>query len=122
MSGGPTLTSDLRVAGINVASRTDSQLVSFLVPARFAVGLIDHAKEGQPSPSEGFRAEISRQLILWQATRDKSVEDAGLRTFAFGPYQVLGNAAPWFNCWSSTNAATTSPSHGPASTQRHDTS
>jgi serine protease Do len=104
MSGGPTLTSDLRVAGINVARRTDSQLVSFLVPARFAVGLIDHAKEGQLSSSEGFRAEISRQLILWQATRDKSVEDAGLRTFAFGPYQVLENAAPWFNCWSSTNA------------------
>jgi len=104
MSGGPTLTSDLRVAGINVARRSDSQLVSFLVPAPFAVGLLDNAKEGRLSSSKDIRAEISRQLVLWQTTRDKSVADAGGRTVAFGPYRVVESAAPWFNCWSSTNA------------------
>jgi S1-C subfamily serine protease len=104
MSGGPALTSDLRVAGINVARRTDSQLVSFLVPARFAVELLDNAKEGRLSTARDVRAEISRQLVLWQAVRDKSVDQASPRTVAFGPYRVVDNAAPWFNCWSSTNA------------------
>jgi S1-C subfamily serine protease len=105
MSGGPTVTSDLRVAGINVSVRRGSQLVSFLVPARFAAALIDHAREGQLSPSTDLRAEISRQLARWQAGRDKAVDDAGRRAVAFGTYQVLENAAPWFSCWSSTNAA-----------------
>jgi hypothetical protein len=112
MSGGPTVTADLRVAGINVSILRDSQLVSFLVPARFAVGLIDHVREGaregtregQASPSSGLRAEISRQIVQWQAIRDKAVANAGVRPVALGPYRVLENAAPWLNCWSSTNA------------------
>jgi serine protease Do len=104
MSGGPTVTADLRVAGINVAVRRSSQLISFLVPARFAVGLIDRTRESQLSGARAFHAEIGRQLTLWQAGRDKSVDAGGLRAVAFGPYQVLENAAPWFNCWSYTNA------------------
>jgi S1-C subfamily serine protease len=104
MSGGPTVAADLRVAGINVSVRRGSQLVSFLVPARFAVEAIDHAREGQLSPSKSVHAEIGRQLGLWQARRDKSLDDAGPRTVAFGPYRVLETAASWFNCWSSTNA------------------
>ncbi len=55
-------------------------------------------------PPRTFRAEISRQLVRWQDTRDKSVADVGGRTVAFGPYRVIESAAPWFNCWSSTNA------------------
>jgi S1-C subfamily serine protease len=104
MSGGPTLTSDLRVAGINVARRTDSQLVSFLVPARFAVALVENAKEGRLATAKEVRAEISRQVVVWQATRDKSIGETSLRSVALGPYRVAETVAPWFNCWSSTNA------------------
>jgi hypothetical protein len=104
MSGGPTVTADLRVAGINVSVRRGSQLVSFLVPARFAAGLVDHAREGQLSPSKSLHGEIGRQLVLWQAGRDKAVDEAGVRAVSFGPYRVAEHAAPWFNCWSATNA------------------
>jgi serine protease Do len=103
MSGGPAVTSDLRVVGINVSILRNSQLVSFLVPARFAAGLLEHASEGQLSSAEGVRAEIGRQLARWQTGRDQSTDDAGSRPVAFGPYQVLQSAARWFNCWSYTN-------------------
>ena len=36
MSGGPTVTAEGLVVGINVAKRMGGELVSFLVPARFA--------------------------------------------------------------------------------------
>jgi serine protease Do len=104
MSGGPTVTSELRIAGINVAQRRDSQLVSFLVPARFALRLIDQAREGQLSAAKELRAEIGHQLTLWEGIRDKAIGNAESRTVALGPYQVLENAAPWFSCWSYTNA------------------
>jgi S1-C subfamily serine protease len=103
MSGGPAVTSDLRVVGINVSILRNSQLVSFLVPARFAAVLLEHASEGQLSSAEGVRAEIGRQLAVWQTGRDQSTDDAGSRPVAFGPYQVLQSAARWFNCWSYTN-------------------
>ena len=35
MSGGPSVTVDGRVAGVNVSKRLDGELVSFLVPVRF---------------------------------------------------------------------------------------
>jgi S1-C subfamily serine protease len=104
MSGGPAVTADLRVVGINVSVLRNSQLVSFLVPARFAAGLLEHAREGQLSSADGVRAEIGRQLAVWQADRDRSAEAAGMRPVAFGPYQVLQSKARWFDCWSYTNA------------------
>lgn len=66
MSGGPTVTGDGRVAGVNVAKRLGGELVSFLVPARFAVALLDRAKIGEPSDPSDMRAEIGRQLVAWQ--------------------------------------------------------
>ncbi len=45
MSGGPTVTPEGRVVGINVATRRGGQLVSFLVPARFAAALLQRVRE-----------------------------------------------------------------------------
>ena len=104
MSGGPAVTADGRVAGINVAKRTDGELVSFLVPSRFAEALLARARAaGPPAPKE-LRAEIARQLKGWQAGLYATFNGQGFRAARLGPYEVPESAAPWFTCWARTNA------------------
>jgi serine protease Do len=91
MSGGPTTTGDGRVAGVNVAVSLQGQLVSFLVPARYAAMLVN-------------RAELGRQLYAWQARFYKDLGDIGFKAMTFGPWRAPESAAPWFQCWASTNA------------------
>jgi hypothetical protein len=50
------------------------------------------------------RAEIGRQLLAWQSGFYRALQDQGFRLTKFGPYQAPESAAPWFNCWASTNA------------------
>jgi serine protease Do len=104
MSGGPTVTGDGRVAGINVAKQQGGELVSFLVPARFAAALLARAGDAEPLAPAAFRAEIGRQLALWQARLYQSFAERGFRAVGFGPYQAAESTAPWFTCWSQTNA------------------
>jgi serine protease Do len=104
MSGGPTVTGDGRLAGINVAKQQGGELVSFLVPARFAAALIARAGGAEPPKPGAFRAEIGRQLALWQAKLYRSFAERGFRTVGVGPYLAPESAAPWFTCWSQTNA------------------
>jgi hypothetical protein len=47
MSGGPSVTADGAVAGVNVSKRLDGELVSFLVPARYAQDLLKKVGEQQ---------------------------------------------------------------------------
>ena len=104
MSGGPTTTGDGRVAGINVARRLDGEMVSFLVPAKHADALLKRARgEGQLDTSKA-RAEIGRQLTRWQAAFYKDVAETGFKPAAFGRYRAPESAAPWFQCWASTNS------------------
>lgn len=104
MSGGPAVTAEGHVAGVNVAKRTDGELVSFLVPSRFAEALVERARAGGvPAPKE-LRAEIARQLKGWQAALYADFNGRGFRPARLGPYEVPESAAPWFTCWARTNA------------------
>lgn len=104
MSGGPTVTTEGRIVGVNVSRQLGGELVSFLVPAHFAEALLRRAQgDGPLSPSD-LRAEIGRQLTAWQAGLYKSVAESGFRSSGFGPYQAPESAAPWFTCWAQTNA------------------
>jgi S1-C subfamily serine protease len=113
MSGGPAVTAEGLVVGVNVSKRTGgAELVSFLVPARFAAALLRRVRDNpNPPPQAGegreaadFRAEIGRQLAAWQAGLYASFGESGFRTIAFGPYQAPEAAAPWFTCAAQTNA------------------
>ena len=104
MSGGPTVTADGHVVGVNVARRFGAELVSFLVPGRFAAALLERAARAEPLSPKTVRAEIGRQLASWQAGLYKAVGAAGFRDAALGPYRALESSAPWFRCWASTNA------------------
>ena len=105
MSGGPTVTPEGRVVGINVATRRGGQLISFLVPVRFAAALLQRVREQKVAPD--LHDEIARQLTDWRSELYKALGDAGFRSAALGPYSAPETMAPWFNCWASTNAGET---------------
>jgi hypothetical protein len=102
MSGGPAVTGDGAVVGVNVATRRGGQLISFLVPARFAEGLLERVRDQTVTPD--FRAEIGRQITDERRALYKSLREQGFRPTVLGPYRGPETAAPWFNCWAQTNA------------------
>ena len=104
MSGGPVTAADGRVVGINVSKLLDGEQLGFLVPARYAAALLEHARKGPPLAVDEARAEVGRQLDAWQAAFYENLITTGFRPAAFGPYRGLESAAPWLNCWASTNA------------------
>lgn len=103
MSGGPTVTPDGNVVGINVARELDGELVSFLVPAQYAQALLGRGEES-PAPPQDFTAEIGNQFRQWQAGLYKSFDELGWKPVALGRYEAPESAAPWFSCWGRTNA------------------
>ncbi len=62
MSGGPALDERGRVFGINVATHRRGQLVSFLVPAKFAAGLLARSAALKPPYPKDFSVEAGAQL------------------------------------------------------------
>ncbi|MEI9984072.1 MAG: serine protease [Aliidongia sp.] len=104
MSGGPTVNAEGRIAGINVAKQLNGELVSFLVPARFAATLLGKAGDGKPLDTKDLKAEIGRQLSAWQAGFYHAIGEAGFKTAIAGPYRAPESSAPWFTCWAQTNA------------------
>lgn len=103
MSGGPAVASDGNVVGINVATRRDGELVSFLVPAQYAVALLARAPRDPPKP-ETLRAELGRQIAARQSELYAKIEAIGLQPTNFGPYVAAESKADWFTCWGQTNA------------------
>jgi serine protease Do len=104
MSGGPVTAADGRVVGINVSKLLDGEQLGFLVPAKYAAALLERARKGPALVIDKAREEVGRQLDARQAAFYESLKAAGFRPAVFGPYRGLESAAPWMNCWASTNA------------------
>jgi serine protease Do len=105
MSGGPAVTADGHVVGVNVARQLGGELVSFLVPARFAKALVGRAQESAGAPlAADLRPEIGRQLAAWAEGMVTALEAAGFKSAVQGPYVAPESNAPWFTCWARTNA------------------
>jgi S1-C subfamily serine protease len=103
MSGGPTVTRDNRVAGVNVAHSIGGELVSFLVPAGAAVRLLEKARAGAELDAAAVRREIGAQMDVWQEDFFAALGKQGFREAALGPYRVAESNADWFSCWAQTN-------------------
>lgn len=104
MSGGPALTRERRIAGVNVARALGGQLVSFLVPPRAAADLLERARTSEPMSLDQVRAEIGRQLEHWQAGLYAALEREPARRLAFGRFSVEIREPNWLSCWAQTNA------------------
>jgi serine protease Do len=104
MSGGPAVAADGGVVGINVATRLGGELVSFLVPARYATALLATATQHDPPAPASLRAEVGRQIAARQAELYRTLAASGFQQADFGPYAAPESKADWFTCWGQTNA------------------
>lgn len=98
MSGGPSVTVDGEVAGVNVAKRLDGELVSFLVPAKHAQELLKKVKPDTKPPKD-FTAIIAQQLLAHQAAMVDQLLDKPLTIKGMGPYSVPVRESEQMRCW-----------------------
>ncbi|MGZ8532567.1 MAG: S1 family peptidase [Candidatus Binatia bacterium] len=97
MSGGPTLTQDGKVVGINVA--TEGNQISFLVPAERALALLDKTAKGEMPPPASFLADVGRQIHDNQTRYLAGMFDAKTPRVALAPYDLPTKPTEFFRCW-----------------------
>jgi len=102
MSGGPSVTVDGAVAGINVSKRLDGELVSFLVPARYAQELLKKV-EPEAKPPKDFTAIVAQQLLVHQKAMIDQLLAKPLTAKAMGPYSVPVRESEQMRCWGRSN-------------------
>src|SRR5262245_14674015 len=97
MSGGPALSADGRVAGVNVATAGDQ--VSFLVPAPAVRRLVDRTLAADFAPAPDPTEELRRQLDDHQREYIGDLLAQPVHTVKMGPYTAPTQPAPYFSCW-----------------------
>jgi serine protease Do len=102
MSGGPSVTVSGDVAGVNVSKRRDGELVSFLVPVRYAQELLKKVA-AQGAPPKDFNPLIGRQLLAHQKAMVDRLLDSPLSIKLMGPYLVPVRESEQVRCWGRSN-------------------
>lgn len=102
MSGGPSVTVSGDVAGVNVSKRRDGELVSFLVPARYAQDLLKKV-EAQGAPPKDFNPLIGQQLLAHQRAMIDRLLEQPLSAKMMGPYLVPVRESEQVRCWGRSN-------------------
>ncbi|ATQ76195.1 trypsin [Massilia violaceinigra] len=102
MSGGPSVTVAGDVAGVNVSKRRDGELISFLVPVRFAQELLKKVA-AQTSTPKDFNPLIGQQLLAHQRGMIDRLLDSPLSLKTMGPYQVPVRESEQVRCWGRSN-------------------
>ncbi|KFA94585.1 S1 family peptidase [Archangium violaceum] len=100
MSGGPTVTSDGRVVGVNVS--TMGNQLGFLVPVVHARELVERAREVKESSPSALLAVVGSQLLDNQQRITERLLAAPLPTQKLGDYHVPGRWSPFLKCWGDT--------------------
>lgn len=108
MSGGPSVTVDGSVAGVNVSKRLDGELVSFLVPARYAQDLLKKVEAQQKTPTD-FTAVVAGQLLAHQTAMVNQLLASPLSLKPMGPYQVPVRESEQMRCWGRSNVKADKP-------------
>ncbi len=105
MSGGPSVTVAGDVAGINVSKRRDGELVSFLVPVRYAQELLKKVALQTAVPKD-FNVLIGQQLLVHQDMMLTRLLATPLSLKSMGPYRVPVRESDQVRCWGSSNVKT----------------
>jgi hypothetical protein len=103
MSGGPVLNAAGQVVGINVSKHLGGELVSFLVPGRFARALVQSAAAAHPLKLPA-NAEVSRQLIAHQQDLVARTLSKAFRRQTHGRYRVPLLDESYARCWGDANS------------------
>lgn len=96
VSGGPAITPDGRVAGINVS--TEGNQISFLVPVDRAIALLDRVRAAGLQPPDNFLGDAARQIRAYQDVYLTGLFEHA-PTVTIGPYQLPTRPADYFRCW-----------------------
>ncbi|MGB9990754.1 S1 family peptidase [Massilia sp. SM-13] len=102
MSGGPSVTADGEVAGVNVSKRLDGELVSFLVPIRYAQELLKRVAPDAKGPAD-FTAIVTQQLLAHQRAMVDQLLSGPMAHKQMGPYQVPVRETEQMRCWGRSN-------------------
>jgi S1-C subfamily serine protease len=102
MSGGPSVTVTGDVAGVNVSKRRDGELVSFLVPVRYAQELLRKVAAQTVAPKD-FNPLIGQQLLAHQKAMIDRLLETPLSTKMMGPYLVPVRESEQVRCWGRSN-------------------
>lgn len=102
MSGGPSITNDGTVAGVNVSKRADGESVSFLVPVRYAQELLKNVARQGAAPKD-FNPLIGQQLLAHQRSMIDRLLDGPLDLKRMGPYVVPVRESGQVRCWGRSN-------------------
>jgi len=108
MSGGPSVTVDGAVAGVNVSKRLDGELVSFLVPARYAQALLKQVAQ-QAKPPADFTAVVAAQLLQHQRAMVDQLLATPLTLKSMAPYQVPVRESEQMRCWGHSSVKADKP-------------
>ncbi|WP_323813991.1 serine protease [Cellvibrio sp. NN19] len=108
MSGGPNVTADGQVAGVNVAHRRDGELVSFLVPVRYVQALLARVTSDMKAPSD-FKPIIGEQLLEHQTVMVDTLLDKPFSIKSLGPYRVPVRESDQVRCWGNTDSSAKKP-------------
>lgn len=108
MSGGPVVDAAGRVFGVNVANHRHGQLVSFLVPAKFARRLIARAAAGREGGAD-FRADVGAQLAAHAAEVMGALLKAPLPVQKLGEFAVPAKSGEFMQCGAGTDRETNRP-------------
>ena len=108
MSGGPSVTVDGRVAGVNVSKRLDGELVSFLVPVRFVRDLLKKVAAQKQVPKD-FKLVVGQQLLEHQKTMVERLAKTQLTFKDLKPYRVPVWESDQVRCWGRSNSKQNKP-------------
>ncbi len=98
MSGGPSITVDGKLAGVNVSKRLDGELVSFLVPIRYVQELLKKATTLKKPPKD-FKDVIGQQLLAHQSVMADQLLAGPLTNKTLGKYKVPVWESDQMRCW-----------------------
>lgn len=104
MSGGPNVTADGQVAGVNVAHRLDGELVSFLVPVRYVQALLARVTPDMTPPTD-FKPIIGAQLLEHQSVMVDKLLEQPFSIKDLGPYRVPVRESDQVRCWGNTDSS-----------------
>jgi serine protease Do len=107
MSGGPNINAEGQIAGVNVSKHLGGELVSFLVPAKFVVELLQKVQVAPAQTTakipKDFVAEIGRQLNQHQTLMVEKLLEKPLSLKTLGPYAVPVRESDQMRCWGRSN-------------------
>lgn len=98
MSGGPCITADGLLAGVNVSHRTDGELVSFIVPTKYVHALLKMATTSK-APAKDFYGVVGQQLLTHQVLMIDKVLESPFTLRSMGLYKAPVRESDQMRCW-----------------------